>query len=102
MEEVKMNPAPATKFTPEAIAVAVVASNIILQPVNLAQKMTYNAACKHAYHLLVSAQQFLEQRDALILSGKVAEEPQQPTRAETFKRSVRPPDIIPPAVRVAE
>jgi len=94
--------APNKQFTPEAIAVAVVASNIILQPVNLAQKITYNAACKHAYHLLVAAQQFLELREALVAAGKVVEEPQQPTRAETLKRTVRPPDIIPPAVRVAE
>jgi hypothetical protein len=91
--------APTKQFTPEVIAVAVVASNIILQPVNLAQKITYNAACKHAYHLLVAAQQFLELREALVAAGKVEE---QPTRAETFKRTVRPPDIIPPAVRVTE
>jgi hypothetical protein len=102
LEALKIMSAPATKFTPEQIAIAEIASVIISQPVNLVQKMTYNVACKHAYHLLVSAQQFLEQRDALIASGKVAEEPQQPSRAETFKRSVRPSDIIPPAVRVAE
>jgi hypothetical protein len=64
---------PAPKFSPEIIAIAEIASVIISQPANLAVKMTYNTACRHAYLLLVSAQQFLEQREALIAAGKVSE-----------------------------
>jgi hypothetical protein len=62
-----------TKYTPETIAVAEIASVIISQPINLNNKMPYNVACKHAYMLLVAAQQFLEQREALIAAGKVSE-----------------------------
>jgi predicted membrane-bound mannosyltransferase len=64
--------APAHKqFAPETIAIVAVA--ILSRPANLAARMTYNDACKHAYHLLVSAQQFLEQREALIAAGKVTD-----------------------------
>jgi len=64
---------PSPKFSPEIIAISQIASVIISQPVNLSTKMTYNTACKMAYHLLVSARDFLEQREALIAAGKVSE-----------------------------
>jgi hypothetical protein len=63
---------PTPKFSPEIIAISQIASVIISQPANLAANMTYNAACKMAYHLLVSAREFLEQREALIAAGKVS------------------------------
>lgn len=95
-----MSAVPRQQFTPAEVAT--VAAALALQPVNLAQQKPFNVLCKMAYNLLVSAQQFLEQREALIAAGKVEDETQHPTRAETYKRSVHPPDIIPPAVRVAE
>jgi len=63
----------ASKFSPETIAIAEIASVIILQPVNLVAKMTYNAACRHAYNLLVAARNYQDERADLIAAGKVSE-----------------------------
>lgn len=62
-----------TKFTAETIAIAQVASVILSQAANLSTKMTYNAACRHAYLLLVAARDYQEQRAELVTSGKVQE-----------------------------
>lgn len=60
------------KFTPEAIAH--VAALLALQPENLNVKRTYNVLCKQAFNLLTAAQQFIEQREALIVAGKISTE----------------------------
>jgi hypothetical protein len=86
---------PTQQFTSDEHAVAIIASNILLVPTNMVARMTFNAACHQAITLLNSAKRALaEHVDAGV--------PEPPTRAETFKRSVRLPDIIPPAVRVTE
>jgi len=64
-----MSAHPRPQFTPEAIAH--VAAVLALQPVNLSPPRPYNQLCRMAFNLLVSAQQFVEQREALIASGKV-------------------------------
>jgi hypothetical protein len=67
-------PAPTRKqFSPEAVAVSQIASVILSQPLNMTHNMTYNAACRHAFNLLVAADQFLEQREALVAAGKVSD-----------------------------
>lgn len=60
------------KFTPEAIAH--VAAMLALQPSNLSTQKPYNILCKQAFNLLTAAQQFLEQREALIAAGKISTE----------------------------
>jgi hypothetical protein len=57
------------QFTP--VEIAQVAAVLALQPENLITKKPYNALCKQSFNLLVAAQQFLEQRAALIAAGKV-------------------------------
>ena len=66
-----MSAQPRPQFTPAEIAH--VAALLALQPENLSVKRPFNVLCKMAYHLLVSAQQFLEQRAELIASGKVTD-----------------------------
>jgi hypothetical protein len=61
------------KFTPETIAIATVAVAVLSQPVNMVQKMTFGSACAHAFKLLVAAQNFQDERAALIAAGKVSE-----------------------------
>lgn len=78
------------QFTPEEHAVAVIASNILLQPVNQIARMTYKAACHQAITLLKSAKSALaEQVDA----------PEPIARTEQAKRPARLPDLCPPAVQ---
>jgi len=60
------------KFTPEAIAH--VAALLALQPDNLSAKRPFNVLCKMAFNLLTAAQQFIEQREALIVAGKISTE----------------------------
>lgn len=63
---------PHTTFTPETIAIAQVASVILSRPESLSLKMTYNAACFHAYNLLLAARSFQDQRAEDLAASKHA------------------------------
>jgi hypothetical protein len=81
------------KFSNEAQAIAICASNLLNIPANLVARLTFTGACKQALLLLQTAEKVVAEHIPL----EVPAEPDN-QRAPIYKSPARIPDICPVAV----